>query len=124
MWLRQFNGVNITDHICIEVSDEQANAIIDFAGAQWKLTTQLKALNSQPGAMEGNFCAEVLSGNALQVNAAIEFRDDEWSEDNFVMIPTAAYNGNRFKSRRMDYAPLSCEPEDMQVNPQPVMVMT
>jgi hypothetical protein len=43
----------------------------------------------------------------------IELFLNKWSIDNYVLMPAAAYNGNRFRSKPLKYPPLVQDPEDI-----------
>lgn len=42
----------------------------------------------------------------------IEFHFERWSTDHYVLMPAAAYNGNRFRSKPLKYPPLVQDSED------------
>lgn len=60
-----------------------------------------------------NIAFKVVKGNAIQSSVAAEFEFTDWSSDNYVLIPGAVYNGNRFESRPMPYPPLFEDPKDI-----------
>ncbi|MBQ7257512.1 MAG: hypothetical protein IJS60_07465 [Abditibacteriota bacterium] len=51
------------------------------------------------------------------VGIKIDF--EAWSVDNYVLMPAAVYNGNRFKTFKMDYPPLIMVKEAYDVNMPP-----
>ncbi len=52
-------------------------------------------------------------------SVAIKIDFDDWSVDNYVLMPGAVYNGNRFKTFKMDYPPLIKVKEAFDVNMPP-----
>ncbi len=55
----------------------------------------------------------LLKGELKESTAGIVLEFDNWSENNYVLLPGAAYNGNRFESRRIKYSPKLTEPVDI-----------
>jgi hypothetical protein len=69
------------------------------AGADWHLS--LAAI----GAHAFTLTAEVLTGPAKEAAFGLSLVDDSWSTENFVLIPGAVYNGNRFHAQQYQYSP-------------------
>jgi len=46
--------------------------------------------------------------------ATMEF--SAWAKENYVLLPAAAYNGNRFESRRIAYSPKLLDPKDIGID--------
>jgi hypothetical protein len=55
----------------------------------------------------------VAEGAAREVAVAVELHERAWSREVFVMLPAAAYNGNRYPCRRYKYPPMVHEPADI-----------
>jgi len=62
-----------------------------------------------------------LRGELAQASVAVDFDFTDWSEENHVLLPAAAYNGNRFASRRIAYSPKLNDPRDIGPD-QPTIV--
>lgn len=69
----------------------------------------------EPGFRSGTpdcrFHASVTQGTARNVAAGLSWTDPEWSVENYVLIPGAVYNGNRFHSQPYDYSPPTVGPD-------------
>lgn len=61
------------------------------------------------------------SGYEESANLSIDFPINEWSRNNYVLLPGAAYNGNRFQSRKIAYSPKLLDPKDIGVN-KPIII--
>ncbi|MBQ0105217.1 MAG: hypothetical protein KBT47_04180, partial [Armatimonadetes bacterium] len=72
------------------------NALDDM---KWKTS-----FKSEDADFEFSFSAVREVCENVSVGVQIEFND--WSKDNYVLLPAAAYNGNRFVTFKQDYPPL------------------
>ncbi len=75
----------------------------EFAGARWLLRLDLK--ETAPGVRLARFTATIEEGCAEQVAAGLVWSCKPWSVENYVLIPGAAYAGNRFDAKRRPYPP-------------------
>jgi hypothetical protein len=55
----------------------------------------------------------LVSGTVRGAFCGIEFDIASWSIENYVLMPASVYNGNRFDSRNLPYAPLLRDPKDI-----------
>lgn len=78
---------------------------LDLLGSKWKVSQEVSSLEGEiPGfAVEVSF--ECLSGSLSSASVSVDLDFTDWSADNYVLFPSAAYNGNRFPSRRIPYSP-------------------
>lgn len=79
-------------------------------GAEWEVV--LLARNEAVGQV---YClnAKLLTGKSPETNITLELHDEGWSKSNYVLMPGAAYNGNRFNWRRIAYSPKLLDPKDI-----------
>ncbi len=101
--------------------DNQAPAV-DFAGASWAVSCELRPVADRPDAVEGALRCRVTAGAAAEVNAAIAFVLPDWDAAHFLMLPAAAYNGNRFAARFQKYPPIATDATDL--GPAPATMIT
>jgi hypothetical protein len=87
-----------------------------FAGASWVVNATIAPSTERPDALDGSLTFRVTAGEARQVAAALEWHVTGWSKQVFVMLPAAAYNGNRYPSRPYKYPPMIHEPGDVGVD--------
>jgi hypothetical protein len=52
-------------------------------------------------------------GSFLNASAGFQLVIKDWSEDAWLLLPGAAYNGNRFESRRISYSPKLIDEKDL-----------
>lgn len=66
-------------------------------------------------------CFKLMSGSEKSVSLSIDFPINNWSLNNYVLLPGAAYNGNRFQSRKIAYSPKLLDPRDIGVD-KPIII--
>lgn len=55
----------------------------------------------------------LVRGQIAEGNVGFSLHFPDWSDMNYVLLPGAAYNGNRFEVRKMPYAPMLSDPSDL-----------
>lgn len=109
--LQHFKGSHPLEHLLVDI--EQAGTEVSFAGARWRVALDSSELPDSRSAWDCAASFEVIEGAANEVSVGVEFTFDNWSKDNYVMMPAAAYNGNRFKSVPATYPPMFKDPADI-----------
>ncbi|MFD0673878.1 hypothetical protein [Cohnella sp. GCM10027633] len=73
-------------------------------GPDWtvKVTSEGTVDDTEGLALQAVFRAKNGSPSSA---VSLVYRWDDWSEDNFVLVPGAVYAGNRFEARELPYAP-------------------
>ncbi len=86
---------------------------INSGDAEWKVNLQTQKSDDFPEAF--NITASFLleKGESKNSNLGFVFELGSWSDDNYLLLPSAAYNGNRFASRRISYSPKLLDPRDI-----------
>ena len=94
------------DRFNLRVNEARAplaeRAGMELAGSRWSVTC-LTTGNADSLALEVVFRCEAGDLPAAAVSVDVEISN--WSEENYVLMPAAVYNGNRFLSRRIPYSP-------------------
>lgn len=86
-----------------------------FLGSRWKVQRQV-----EPAALRGHYhhtvrwrCGDGIPNNAaLSVDALV----NNWSAENYVIMPSAVYNGNRYPAVKMKYMPFFNDPPQLGLN--------
>jgi hypothetical protein len=60
---------------------------------------------TENGIVDAEVTFKLISGSETESAVAVELNFDNWSKDNYVLMPAAAYNGNRYESRKIPYSP-------------------
>ncbi len=89
---------------------------VSFGGASWE-----SRFTGDNGDEAREVSIRLKKGKSASVTASVQFRFDNWSKDNFVLVPGAVYNGNRFPVRLMQYPPSfpAGEPADRVITDVP-----
>ncbi|MCX7843285.1 MAG: hypothetical protein N2489_09470 [Clostridia bacterium] len=96
------------------LSVESGEAIsIELDSSKWQVFLSSNKEEHKKGVIDLKAKFILAEGFEKEANTGISFTFDEWSEDNYVLMPAAAYNGNRFESRKLQYPPQVCEERDM-----------
>ncbi|MBU8901530.1 MAG: hypothetical protein KOO69_02205 [Victivallales bacterium] len=115
--LSQYVGSHLADRL-VKPWDDVSGKSGEFAfgGGKWQCRIQADEIAKNQNAIDLVVHFELIEGAVKQVNAGITFSFDDWSTDNYVLMPAAVYNGNRFDSRRMEYPPLHTDVADIGVD--------
>lgn len=103
------------------------------ADSVWSCATSLTRSGEWSGDLSGEPAGEIfdfearfqlISGYLAGGNVAVELAMGDWSTTNYVLLPAAAYNGNRYRAVRKRYPPFLHEADgigaDMPVTITPV----
>ena len=83
-------------------------------GALWH--SELKQNELETDGIQLAWTALVKSGHASSCALSLAFDLTSWSKENYVLMPGAVYNGNRFEMRSLTYPPLLEDPDDIGPN--------
>ncbi len=106
---------NSVNQACTENKGE-----ISFLHTKWAYQITSSAVKNEEG-FDLSIRFKLLKGKIQQCNAAAEFTFSNWSAGNYVLMPAAAYNGNRFESRRIAYSPKLYDPKDIGLDKAPII---
>lgn len=88
--------------------------------ATWQIDTKFS--QTIAGTLDATIEFILLQGTENNSAVAINFEIDKWSKSNYVLLPAAAYNGNRFESRKIPYSPKLNDYRD--IGPQKPMIIS
>jgi len=94
-----------------EVSNQDGSTKINIHGNEWQTDVKVEMVNEGTIDLEVTFRLD--KGTCLQANLGVGFRFKNWSTENYVLMPSAIYNGNRFQSKKIEYPPILTDPEDL-----------
>lgn len=100
---------------------EESSCKVSFIGSVWNITSKASSIQEKPDALDFEITFECLNGQLDQGSLSVDLDFSNWSEKNYVLLPAAAYNGNRFQWRRIPYSPKLCEARDIGVD-KPVII--
>jgi len=77
----------------------------DTNGVTWRLGVESGAVAGEPDAQDYRLTWTVTTGQVESTSVGVVFEFKDWSPENFVMVPAAVYDGNRFDIKRIGYPP-------------------
>ncbi|MCC5932564.1 MAG: hypothetical protein JJU28_25185 [Cyclobacteriaceae bacterium] len=97
----------------LDVDLQEPASKVQFLESVWRVQTTIREVGDDHRGFDVsvNFICE--KGEVSSASLSLEVEFDNWSADNFVLLPAAAYNGNRFPYRRIDYSPKLLDPRDI-----------
>jgi len=87
-----------------------------FQQSQWQVTTSANLVAGKTDAIDISVHFKCVSGNVSAASVSVDLDWTNWSEKNYVLLPAAAYNGNRYEWRRLRYSPKLYEVQDIGVD--------
>jgi hypothetical protein len=78
-------------------------SVITLNDAIWECKKEIVAASA---GNETVHTFQLTNGKAKRAGVAINFVFSDWEENNYVIMPSAAYNGNRFDVLNYGYPPL------------------
>ncbi len=79
--------------------------ILKTATGEWTIETEKKTVSATDNTLEYSVIFRLTKGYENSAAVLVELDFENWSKKNYVLMPAAAYNGNRFESRRIPYSP-------------------
>ncbi|MCS6968989.1 MAG: hypothetical protein RMJ44_06275 [Cytophagales bacterium] len=106
----QFNQYDPTRFAQLIKSEQAAlpstsgdSVIYHALGAGWQISYQEHHLS--PDLVHVLLHCRVTKGEARHAAVGLVFEFNQWQTENYVIMPAAVYNGNRFESRSVNYSP-------------------
>ncbi len=79
----------------------------------WRIQLSIKAVPHRKNAIDISAEFELVEGHLEQASVSLDLLFSAWSVDNYVIMPGAVYDGNRFASRKISYSPKLLDPLDI-----------
>jgi hypothetical protein len=100
----------VVNHRIVQSGDHQN---FRFENSEWKVTFKTEELEDKTDAIDVSV-KFVCTGGALNHSSlSVNLNFNHWSTENYVMVPAALYNGNRYPWRRIRYSPKLMDPRDI-----------
>lgn len=88
---------------------------------EWQISKEVAPLE-KAGKYKIAITFKCLSGKLNNASVSVDINFDNWSKDNYVLMPAAVYNGNRYETVRMDYMPFFTEVQLQTAVTTPIML--
>lgn len=93
----------------------------DFQQSKWQISYKTAAVKNEKNALDYAVTFRCIGGKLQQASISIDIDINNWSEKNYVLLPAAAYNGNRYSWRRLRYSPKLHDIKDIGAN-KPIII--
>ncbi len=97
----------------VEVNTAAKQVSINAPNSQWSVSYKTESVADEANAMDFTFTFTCTEGEVREGSVSVDLIVPNWSTDNYVLMPAAAYNGNRFDYRRIRYSPKLLDPRDI-----------
>ncbi|MDP4241102.1 MAG: hypothetical protein Q8904_16695, partial [Bacteroidota bacterium] len=95
---------------------------MSFQGSKWQITSKALKVPGKDNAVDFEITFNCLGGTLSQGSLSVDLDLSSWSEKNYVLLPAAAYNGNRYQWRKLRYSPKLYEVQD--IGPDKPIIIT
>jgi hypothetical protein len=97
----------------VQLSVNKTTTRLKYRGSEWMIKFDRLVYDAGKGVWNVQMSAEVVQGALSDAVVGIAFRMQNWDVKDYLLMPAAAYNGNRFESRRIAYSPKLLDPKDI-----------
>ena len=84
--------------------------------SRWEVKTSVKALVDDKDAQEFTLIFKCIEGSLADASLSATIEISQWDAKNYVLLPAAAYNGNKYISRKLRYSPKLYDVKDIGPN--------
>lgn len=95
---------------------------LELCKSKWQVSMDVKADSCNAGAFDFEVVFSCEWGELPSASVSVDIDFSAWSWKNYVLMPSAAYDGNRFLSRRIPYSPKLCFVDD--IGPDKPIIVT
>ena len=89
---------------------------LQMKASSWQISTKASPCVDKKDAVDVAITFYCKSGSLNAASVSVDIDYNNWSEKNYVLMPSAVYNGNRYAWRRLRYSPKLYEVQDMGVD--------
>jgi len=102
----QFNGNRLDASKTAVFPPGKTQTRLVLQHATWRCAYEMASVKGRPDAMDLRLHFRLVEGSAEQTGVSLDLEFGNWSARNYVLLPGAVYNGNRFRVQRTPYPPL------------------
>ncbi len=89
---------------------------LEWGGATWECRTESMPVAGREGLVDLEVSFRVTGGSAESAGVGVAFEFGEWALENYILLPSAVYNGNDFAVWDTKYPPLWREPAQFRLD--------
>jgi hypothetical protein len=94
---------------------------LSFQESTWEVKINTKSVANKTNATDYEVTFKCITGKLAQASVSVDIDFENWSEKNFVLMPAAVYNGNRFAWRKLRYSPKLHDIKDIGID-KPIII--
>jgi hypothetical protein len=94
---------------------------LSFQESTWDVKINTKSVANKPNATDYEVTFKCITGKLAQASVSVDIDFENWSEKNYVLMPAAVYNGNRFAWRKLRYSPKLHDIKDIGID-KPIII--
>ncbi|SDE10612.1 glycoside hydrolase family protein [Niabella drilacis] len=98
-----YKGTSIVRTLGLDFKNN--SKVSDASGSDWILNVEETPVTGQSDARDYQLTWTLSGGQVKEAAVGVNFPFDDWSVNNFVLVPSAVYNGNRFEVKNASYPP-------------------
>lgn len=102
-FIATYEGTKLKNKIQLPLTDGER--IHTENGCEWQLSVRKQKVKNEPDATDYEVTWILKSGTAREIGVGVDFSFGQWSLDNYVFVPSAVYDGNRFAVKEINYPP-------------------
>jgi len=91
-------------------------AAIDISGSTWSIQKKVTVVVAKPGCYDVQLVFRCTSGSLTAASVSMDIDMEQWSVNNYVLMPAAVYNGNRVKSIKQPYLSFWADARDIGID--------
>ncbi|MBP1965358.1 hypothetical protein [Paenibacillus aceris] len=104
--LTTYEGSQARDSVKSMLDEARDEMKIEFQDSLWKIRYTCLNVDNNEDAVDYEVSFKVVKGAVNQANVSVSMVLGHWSKENYVLMPAAAYNGNRYKVSEQEYPPM------------------
>lgn len=105
--INRYDGTAVSATSATGLGLERGGAhTMELESARWQCSWKVSKVAGREDALDLVVRFKLFSGSITNAVAAVELEFENWSTKNYVCLPSAVYNGNRFHVQRTKYPPM------------------
>lgn len=116
--INQSDGARLVQSVIYDWAEPSCEYPLLLGDSMWNIDFSRKSVESKKDAIDCEATFKVVKGSVRNASIAIGLKLDHWSKDNYLLMPAAAYNGNRFRVSDQQYPPMLTREEEIGVDIQ------
>lgn len=108
----RFNQVSIRKKVLLNKN----NIPLNINGADWKITHKISPVINQTGVYHIQLTFSCTAGSLTAASVSLDIDFNNWSSNNYVLMPGAVYNGNRVRSIKQPYLSFWADSRDIGID--------